>query len=250
VNVTITRPSVRIASGIAAAMSIATVVAPAAHAADATDGERGTAPADVDAALWTEATKDPAVVTAYAKYLKAQTAGQQARDAAKAAQAAVRRAHRTPDGRDDRRARAALAHAHHAAEVADNDADDAKEAWDTTIGDRLAVIEHAHGGGAPAAAAAGATGPVDGTYAGKPSRKNPFGDIQVTITVAGGKITACSATFPTASQSGTINNAAVPTLCSEAVAAQSATIASVGGASYTSPAFKESLADAVRKAGL
>jgi len=92
---------------------------------------------------------------------------------------------------------------------------------------------------------------VSGTFLGVASKKNPYGNVQVQIVVVNSKITAVTAPkYPTASDSGKINAKAIPILISEALAAQSANIAAVSGASYTSPAFKESLQSSLTLAGL
>jgi len=54
-----------------------------------------------------------------------------------------------------------------------------------------------------------------------------------------------SATYPTAGQSAQINPGAVPRLKQEALKAQSAKIATVSGATYTSQAYAESLQSAL-----
>ncbi|MSV71994.1 MAG: FMN-binding protein [Actinobacteria bacterium] len=77
-----------------------------------------------------------------------------------------------------------------------------------------------------------------------------YGTIQVSLAVTGTRVTGCWASYPTSSDSGPINSSAIPRLCSEAIAAQSATIASVSGASATSPAFKSSLQSALTRAGI
>ena len=72
------------------------------------------------------------------------------------------------------------------------------------------------------------------------------------ITVTGGKITAANAVdYPqNGSRDRQINSYAVPQLNSEAVAAQSAHIDMVSGASYTSAGYAQSLQSALDKAGL
>ncbi|GAB3800636.1 FMN-binding protein [Micromonospora zhanjiangensis] len=88
-----------------------------------------------------------------------------------------------------------------------------------------------------------------GTYTGS-GVSHEYGTVQVTITVAGGVVTKASATFPTdRSTSRSINNGAVPTLNSRAVAAKtSSNIQSVSGATLTSDAYKSSLQSALDKA--
>jgi uncharacterized protein with FMN-binding domain len=79
-----------------------------------------------------------------------------------------------------------------------------------------------------------------------------FGPVQVQISVANGKITAVDAVqYPDGDgHSQRINSYAVPTLNSEALAAQSAQIDSVSGATYTSDAYVQSLQSALDAAHL
>ena len=70
------------------------------------------------------------------------------------------------------------------------------------------------------------------------------------LTVSGGKIADVTAlqTPNDRQKSVAINNYAVPVLNSEAVTAQSATIHSVSGATYTSTSYKQSLQSAIDQA--
>jgi len=103
---------------------------------------------------------------------------------------------------------------------------------------------------APTPAPTGNPPNVSGSFTGAVSKLSPFGNVQVKIIVSGGKITSVSApVYPAGGRSGSINRHAIPILCREAVTAQSASVASVSGASYTSPAFKQSLQSALTKAG-
>ena len=77
-----------------------------------------------------------------------------------------------------------------------------------------------------------------------------YGQIQVSLAVTANRVTGCWATYPNGGTSGSINSVAIPTLCAEAISAQSATIAAVSGASATSPAFKTSLQSALTRAGI
>ena len=89
----------------------------------------------------------------------------------------------------------------------------------------------------------------DGTYTGSTS-SNMYEDIQVAITVSGGKIT--NITTPVVnSDSGhsqEINSFALPQLTQEAISAQNAQIDSISGASYTSQSYVESLQSALDQA--
>jgi uncharacterized protein with FMN-binding domain len=73
------------------------------------------------------------------------------------------------------------------------------------------------------------------------------GDVQVVITVAGGKVTAVSVpVHPSGSpRHDEISGRAVPQLVEATLAAQSADIDSVSGATYTSGGYKESLQSAL-----
>ena len=79
-----------------------------------------------------------------------------------------------------------------------------------------------------------------------------YGDVQVQITVAGGRITGSTVTqVPWQDhRDQEINGRAVPILDEEAVAAQSSSIDMVSGATYTSEGYAESLQSAIDKAGL
>ena len=78
-----------------------------------------------------------------------------------------------------------------------------------------------------------------------------YGPVQVRITVAGGRITAASAVeYPVDTpRDEQINSFAIPQLNSEAVAAGSAKIDTVSGATYTSGGYVGSLQSALDKAG-
>ncbi|HEX3715191.1 MAG TPA: FMN-binding protein [Trebonia sp.] len=77
-----------------------------------------------------------------------------------------------------------------------------------------------------------------------------YGPVQVRITVSGGKITAATATeYPTDTpRDAQINAFAIPQLNSETVAAGSAQIDTVSGATYTSQGYIGSLQNALDKA--
>jgi uncharacterized protein with FMN-binding domain len=75
--------------------------------------------------------------------------------------------------------------------------------------------------------------------------------VQVQITVTNGKVTAARVLqHPTGDRSDQINAYAVPVLNQEAVAAQSANIDSVGGATVTSDGYVSSLQSALDAAHL
>ncbi|GIM94213.1 FMN-binding protein [Paractinoplanes toevensis] len=87
----------------------------------------------------------------------------------------------------------------------------------------------------------------DGVFKGKGST-NPYGTIQVSIKIADGKITAADATYPTTGNSATINPGAVAKLKQETLQKQSADVAAVSGATYTSQSYQESLQAALDSA--
>ncbi|HUX72240.1 MAG TPA: FMN-binding protein [Cellulomonadaceae bacterium] len=79
-----------------------------------------------------------------------------------------------------------------------------------------------------------------------------WGDVQVRITVANGKVTASEAiAYPNGNgHDQQINAYAIPILNQEAVAAQSAKISMVSGATVTSQGYLQSLQSALDKAGI
>ncbi|MFJ4847868.1 MULTISPECIES: FMN-binding protein [unclassified Streptomyces] len=100
---------------------------------------------------------------------------------------------------------------------------------------------------APARPAAPAARTVTGDVA-----QTSYGPVQVSITVAGGRITAASAVQ---APSGTpmseqLTASAIPRLNQAAVTAQSAAIDTVSGASFTSQGYQQSLQSALDKAGV
>lgn len=103
----------------------------------------------------------------------------------------------------------------------------------------------------PAQTQAQTSSSVNGTFSGA-SFQNRFGPVQVQITVVNGKITAAKALqYPNGDfRSAEISKQAIPYLIQETLAAQSANIQGVGGASYTSYGWYQSLQSAIAKAGL
>ncbi|MCC6110762.1 FMN-binding protein [Limosilactobacillus fermentum] len=88
----------------------------------------------------------------------------------------------------------------------------------------------------------------DGTYTGK-STSTEWGDVQVKITVASGKITQITVLkHPTGGKSDEINSWSLPTYKQEALAAQSANINQVSGATETYKGFTGSLQSAINQA--
>jgi uncharacterized protein with FMN-binding domain len=92
------------------------------------------------------------------------------------------------------------------------------------------------------AAPAAATRTVTGTVA-----NTQYGPMQVQLTLAGQKITKVTVLQQTdsGSQSSEIDSFAIPKLTSETLAAQSARIDAVSGASYTSSGYIQSLQSAL-----
>jgi uncharacterized protein with FMN-binding domain len=91
---------------------------------------------------------------------------------------------------------------------------------------------------------------VSGTYTGQ-SVSTPYGDVQVQIAVSNGTITDIVAlSYPTGRESTQINAYAIPILRQEALAAQTASINMVSGATWTSQSYISSLQSAIDTAGI
>ena len=103
----------------------------------------------------------------------------------------------------------------------------------------------------PALADGTGTGADGGTFDGSVARTR-WGPVQVRITVSGGKITNVDVLqVPDGNfRDQQINGYAVPILAQEAVAAQSAQIDTVSGATITSDGYKTSLQAAIDQAHL
>lgn len=79
----------------------------------------------------------------------------------------------------------------------------------------------------------------------------PFGPIQLEATITDGVITDISwLSLPDDPHSARINSRAAPALVEEALTAQSATVDSISGASWTSEGFRTSLQSIFEQAGL
>jgi uncharacterized protein with FMN-binding domain len=101
--------------------------------------------------------------------------------------------------------------------------------------------------GVPAAPVTAAT-KGSGTFTGAVVH-DPYGQVQVQVTLASGKITNVTALqLPTGGRSGFISQNVAPVLQSEAISAQSASIDTVSGATYTSQAYAQSLQSALDQA--
>lgn len=94
------------------------------------------------------------------------------------------------------------------------------------------------------------TGATDGTYAGS-TVNTRFGPVQVQVTISGGAITDVTALqlTNTDGRSVQISNYASPILAQEVLSSQSAQVSNVGGATYTSQAYLQSLQSALDQAG-
>jgi len=100
-------------------------------------------------------------------------------------------------------------------------------------------------GTAPSAAAPAPTAAAPATVLGRPEDAN-YGIVQVKLTVSGGRITDVQAVrLPSGGRSSGISAYAAPRLRTEVLAAQSAHIDTVSGASYTSEAYARSVQSAL-----
>jgi uncharacterized protein with FMN-binding domain len=102
-------------------------------------------------------------------------------------------------------------------------------------------------GGSSTSSAGGSSTTVTGGTA-----QTQWGPVQVQITVAGGKITDVTAVqYPNGNgRDQEINSYALPVLAQEALAAQSANIDHVSGATVTSDGYVQSLQSAIDQANL
>ena len=89
----------------------------------------------------------------------------------------------------------------------------------------------------------------DGSYTGT-SEATQFGNVQVKVVVSGGKITDVVALQLTSDggRSVQISNYAAPILRSEVIAAQSANVSAVSGATYTTDGYLSSVQSALDQA--
>jgi uncharacterized protein with FMN-binding domain len=100
-----------------------------------------------------------------------------------------------------------------------------------------------------AATAEATTAAINGTFTG-PSVNVNYGNVQVKITVANGRITDAVAVKAPTGRNDRWTNMAVPILKEQTLAAQSANIQGASGASYTSYGWHTSLQGALAQAGL
>jgi uncharacterized protein with FMN-binding domain len=122
----------------------------------------------------------------------------------------------------------------------------------------------ASGAGKTAAAAATTSTPASSTSTGATSTKrvartvtgslatDQYGQLQVKLSIKNGRITRVGFTTFVANDghSVQIDQSAAPVLIRETIAAQSAHIQAVSGATYTSNAYQQSLQAAIDRAGL
>ncbi|MHB1172340.1 MAG: FMN-binding protein [Lacisediminihabitans sp.] len=103
--------------------------------------------------------------------------------------------------------------------------------------------------GSAAAKAASARSVSDGSFTGAP-QQTPYGTVQVSVTITGGRISDVKALQLTdaGAYSVQVSDYAVPILRSEVRSAQSAQVNSVSGATYTSDGYLSSLQAALDKA--
>lgn len=108
----------------------------------------------------------------------------------------------------------------------------------------------AGGSGTTSGASSGSSRYKDGTFTGSAYNAGHYGALQVSVTVASGKITAVATPqYPSRDgRSLDINQQALPMLIQEVIDAQSADISYIGGATYSSDAFIASLTSALSQA--
>jgi len=105
-------------------------------------------------------------------------------------------------------------------------------------------------GGSQQSGGGGGQQQASGTFTGNVSQTQ-YGDVQVRITVAGGKVTKAEAVkAPSGGTSTQKTEQSVPKLNSEVLAKQSADIDTVSGATSTSEGYKKSLQSALDQAGI
>ena len=98
-------------------------------------------------------------------------------------------------------------------------------------------------------AAAPTPAAINGTFTGDVFNVS-YGNVQVKITVANGKIVDAVALQAPSGRNQRYTDYAIPNLRQQTLSAQSAAISGVGGASYTSYGWYKSLISALQKAGM
>ena len=103
--------------------------------------------------------------------------------------------------------------------------------------------------GTTSGTASGTTSGTDGTFTGA-VEQTQYGDVQVSVTISGGKITDVKALKLTddGGRSVQISSRAAPMLRSEVLSAQSAKVDSISGATYTTEGYLTSLQAALDSA--
>lgn len=92
---------------------------------------------------------------------------------------------------------------------------------------------------------------TDQTFTGTGFWARGYGVVQVKITVKDGQMTAITPLqFPTGGDSSRISGYSIPKLVQAALTNQTSSVATISGASFTSDAFRKSLASAMTNAGL
>jgi uncharacterized protein with FMN-binding domain len=102
---------------------------------------------------------------------------------------------------------------------------------------------------APTVAPTKPVGGVTGSFTGSVANTR-YGPVQVKITVENGKIVDAQAVQAPSGSNDRYTQKAVPRLREQTIAAQSANVQGVSGASFTSYGWYQSLASAISKAGL
>ncbi|KUN66463.1 FMN-binding protein [Streptomyces canus] len=124
-----------------------------------------------------------------------------------------------------------------------------KKALQSAIDKANEAASQAQPSAQPSQTAGGSAGSAAKTVTGAVSQTQ-YGPVQVRITVSGGKITNAEAVqAPKGGTSDQKTALSIPKLNQEAVAAGSADIDSVSGATYTSEGYKKSLQSALDQAG-
>jgi uncharacterized protein with FMN-binding domain len=112
----------------------------------------------------------------------------------------------------------------------------------------LIAIDTAVPGATPTVAPAQPVG-VNGSFTGSVANTR-YGPVQVKIVVKNGKIVDAQAVQAPSGSNDRYTQKAVPRLREQTIAAQSANVQGVSGASFTSYGWYESLASAIAQAGL
>ena len=103
--------------------------------------------------------------------------------------------------------------------------------------------------GATSKTTSGSSTYKDGTFTGT-TVQHQFGSVTVTVTISGGKITNVTAQALDGGdrRSQSIDSQAVPMMKTEVLSANSASVSTIGGATYTTTAYITSLQSALAKA--